>query len=240
MTPFAVLSISIENTREYISWQRRYYTRKMVAGTLPSNFFGVDTLLQLFAVLSTCSISYDIITLHTKHFIFLKVYTQSAATPKHLANPHIYSPKRESKRKKIRIPQRSLKVIVFRKTKTHQHLNLSFLKSSLLPFFLYYTLSPSRSTLKSHPPLRIRIPIRNLLLQNNRIHTRFQQRKHRRRFPLQSPQRIQNFRRRFRCEIIEDCRQLEFHHNNILLSVRGQKEVQTKKRKRTKRIGKDK
>lgn len=69
----------------------------MVAGTLPSNFFGVDTLLQLFAVLS--SISYDIITLHTKHFIFLKVYTQSAATPKHLANPHIYYPKREKKNK---------------------------------------------------------------------------------------------------------------------------------------------
>lgn len=220
MTPFAVLSIRIENTREYISWQRRYYTRKMVAGTLPSNFFEVDTLFQLFAVLS--SISYDIITLHTKHFIFLKVYTQSAATPKHLANPHIYYPKRE-KKKEIRIPQPSLKVIVFCKTKTHQHLNLSFLKSSLLPFSLYYTLSPSRSTLKSHPPLRIRITIRNLLLQNNRIHTRFQQRKHRRRFPLQSPQRIQNFRRRFRCEIIEDCRQLEFHHNNILLSVRGQK-----------------
>lgn len=83
----------------------------MVAGTLPSKFFGVDTLLHLFAVLS--SISYDIITLHTKQFLFLKVYTQSAATPKHLANPHIYYPKREKKNKKIRISQPSLKVVVF-------------------------------------------------------------------------------------------------------------------------------
>lgn len=70
----------------------------MVAGTLPSNFLELYLqVLQLFAVLS--SISYDIITLHTKHFIFLEVYTQSAATPKHLANPHIYYPEREKEKK---------------------------------------------------------------------------------------------------------------------------------------------
>lgn len=84
----------------------------MVAGTLTSNFLELYLqVLQLFAVLS--SISYDIITLHTKHFLFLKVYTQSAATPKHLANPHIYYPKRERKKKEVRISQRSLKVVVF-------------------------------------------------------------------------------------------------------------------------------
>lgn len=83
----------------------------MVAGTLPSNFLELYLqVLQLIAVQS--SISYDIITLHKKQFLSLKVYTQSAATPKHLANPHIYYPKRE-KKKEIRIPQPSLKVIVF-------------------------------------------------------------------------------------------------------------------------------
>lgn len=113
----------------------------MVAGTLPSNLLELYLqVLQLFAVLSC--ISYDTITLHTKHFIFLKVYTQSAATPKHLANPHIYSPKRE-KKKEIRIPQRSLKVVVFEKQKlTNTSISVSSNPPSLL-FFTTHSLPPA-------------------------------------------------------------------------------------------------